>query len=110
MGAPDFIRLDLIGYGGGGKDGGESSGGTEAADSLHNRSTAKIIDLISTGPIYGPVDGFKSISVDGTPLQNADGSFNARSVQVDFSQWHADSRSYSRLSECRKMKSASVSS
>jgi len=35
-------------------------------------------------PIYGPVDGFKSISVDGTPLQNADGSFNARSVQVDF--------------------------
>jgi len=84
MGASDFIDATSLGYGGGGKDGGESSGGTEAADNLSSRSFAKIVDLISTGPIYGPVDGAKTIVVGGTPLQNADGSFNARSVQVDF--------------------------
>jgi predicted phage tail protein len=84
MGAPDFIRLDLRGYGGGGKDGGDSSSATETPDSLHNTSIAKIIDLLSTGPIVGPVNGYKDIYVDGTPLQNADGTLNARITSIDF--------------------------
>jgi predicted phage tail protein len=85
MGAPDFIRYCLRGSGGGGgKDGGDSNSATEVPDSLHSISLAKIVDLISTGPIVGPVNGLQSVIVDGTPLQNPDGTMNAQFTSIDF--------------------------
>lgn len=85
MGVPDRIRRDLVGYGGGGgKDGSAGSSATEAPDSLRNTSIAKIVDLISTGPIVGPVNGYQSIFVNDTPLQNADGSMNVNISSIDF--------------------------
>jgi len=74
------------GGGGGGGKGGDGGGSqhtpTEAANSLFSTSYAKLIDLISEGEIYGLVDGFKSIYVDNTPLQNAEGSYNFQNVTV----------------------------
>lgn len=37
---------------------------------------ARILDLVSEGPIVGLVDGLKSVFLDDTPVMNADGSLN----------------------------------
>ena len=50
---------------------------------LRSRAYARIMDLVSEGEIEGLVDGAKSIYLDGTPLQNADGSFNFQNVTYD---------------------------
>jgi hypothetical protein len=66
------------GAGGGGKGGG--GGGsrtpTEADDTLQSIQFANVLDLISEGEIQGLDDGNKSIFLDNTPVQNADGSNN----------------------------------
>jgi predicted phage tail protein len=76
-------RLPIRGSGGGG---GKSGGGSarvavEAPDSLQSIQYAKIIDLIAEGEIVGLVDGLKSIYLDETPLQNADGTLNFSNVE-----------------------------
>ena len=50
-----------------------------AADSLDSRSYASILDLLCEGEIQGLKDGAKSIFLNGTPLQNADGTYNFES-------------------------------
>lgn len=50
---------------------------------LRSRAYARILDLVSEGEIEGLVDGAKSIYLDGTPLQNADNSFNFQNVTYD---------------------------
>jgi predicted phage tail protein len=50
---------------------------------LQSRAYARILDLVSEGEIEGLVNGAKSIYLDGTPLQNADGSFNFENVTYD---------------------------
>lgn len=55
----------------------------EAPNTLQSNAVARVVDLISEGEIFGLVDGLKSVKFDGTPLQNADGSFNYRNVQID---------------------------
>jgi predicted phage tail protein len=78
----------IAGSGGGGGGFGKGGGGgsehtpTEAANSLFSTSYAKLVDLISEGEIYGLKDGLRSIYVDNTPLQNADGSYNFQNVSV----------------------------
>jgi predicted phage tail protein len=74
---------DVVGSGGG-KSGDSSSGATESPDSLHSTSFAKVLDLISTGEISGLVNGLQSVTLNGTPLQNADGTLNFGGVTVDF--------------------------
>lgn len=76
---------DIIGHGGGGGKGGGGGGRTpvESPDSLRSRSTARILDLISEGEIEGLVNGLKSIYLDDTPIQNADGSYNFTGLTVD---------------------------
>lgn len=66
-----------------GKGGGEARTPVESPDNLHSTSYARVLDLISEGEIAGLVDGLKSIYLDGTPLQNADGSLNFEGVTVD---------------------------
>ena len=93
---------DLIlgaGGGGGGGKGGDSGGGgsqhtpTEAANNLFSTSYAKLVDLVSEGEIYGLKDGLKSIYVDNTPLQNANGSYNFQNVSV-YTRTGTQSQSY----------------
>ena len=55
----------------------------EAADSLRSKAYAKIVDLVCEGEIQGLVDGDKSIFLNGTPLQNNDGSYNFSGLAVD---------------------------
>ena len=61
---------------GGGKGGGGSRTPTEADDTLQSIQFANVLDLISEGEIQGLDDGNKSIFLDDTPVQNADGSNN----------------------------------
>ena len=75
----------VIGSGGGGGKGGGGGGHTptEAKDNLDSKQFAKVLDLISEGEIQGLVDGAKSIFLNNTPLQAADGSFNFKDVSYE---------------------------
>jgi hypothetical protein len=72
------------GSGGFGKGGGGGAARTPttARDSLDSRQYAELIDLISEGEIQGLKDGFKSIYLDNTPLQNPNGTYNFQNVTV----------------------------
>lgn len=70
----------IAGAGGGGKGGGGTP--TQAKDSLSSTQYAQVIDLISEGEIEGLKDGLKSIFLNNTPLQNANGTFNYKGVNV----------------------------
>lgn len=50
---------------------------------LRSRAFARILDLVSEGEIEGLADGAKSIYLNGTPLQNNDGSLNFQNVAYD---------------------------
>ena len=50
---------------------------------LRSKAFAQILDLVSEGEIEGLVDGAKSIYLNGTPLQNQDGSFNFQDVTYE---------------------------
>lgn len=78
-------RRYVAGAGGdSGKGGGGGGGRTaqEAPDSLRSQSYARVLDLISEGEIEGLVNGLRSIYLNGTPLQNEDGSFNFSGVSA----------------------------
>jgi predicted phage tail protein len=55
---------------------------TTARDGLDSVQYAQIIDLLSEGEIQGLKDGNKSIYINNTPLQNADGTYNFQNVSV----------------------------
>lgn len=67
----------------GSKGGGGGGGGSESPDSLHSVARAKVLDIVSEGPIVGLVKGMQSVFLDGTPIQNADGSINFQNYSVD---------------------------
>ena len=68
----------VIGSGGGGKGGG--GGGSTAKDNLESTQFGRVLDLLSEGEIGGLVDGKKSIFLNNTPLQNANGTENFKNV------------------------------
>ena len=73
--------------GAGGKKKSKGGGGstrtpTEAGDNLNSAQYAQLLDLISEGEIQGLKDGDKSIFLDNTPLQNANGTYNFQNVTV----------------------------
>lgn len=71
----------IKGFGGGGKGGGKSGHTpTEDPDSLLSRQYARVLDLLSEGEIEGLIDGLRSIYLDGTPVQNTDGTYNFSGV------------------------------
>ena len=78
------------GGGGGGKSGGGAGAAFVADDTLSSIQFARIVDLISEGEIEGietdgSEDGFKqNVYLDGTPLQNSDGTDNFQNTQVEF--------------------------
>ena len=71
----------VIGSGGGGGKGGGGGGSTSTAkDNLESKQFGRVLDLLSEGEIGGLVDGAKSIFLNDTPLQNANGTFNFKDV------------------------------
>lgn len=54
----------------------------EAPNTLRSRARYKIIDVISQGPIRGLVNGAKSVYLDETPIQAADGTLNFKNFQI----------------------------
>lgn len=76
------MKRDIIGFGGG--KGGDQHVHYEATDSLHSISYARVLDLISEGEVLGLANGLKSVYLDGTPVQNADGTNNFQNISVDF--------------------------
>lgn len=73
------------GGGGGGKGGKQQKAYTpsEAPDSLDSRQYATLVDLIGEGEIQGLVNGHRSIYLENTPLQNADGTYNYKNVTLE---------------------------
>lgn len=57
---------------------------TIAADALLSTSMARIVDIISEGPVRGPANGLQSFFLNGTPLINPDGSTNFPGCTVDY--------------------------
>ncbi|PZW76598.1 putative phage tail protein [Pseudomonas sp. 2848] len=55
-----------------------------ASNSVPSISTARLVYLWSWGPIVGPVDGLRSVKLDGTPIMAADGSINYPGVKWQF--------------------------
>jgi hypothetical protein len=54
------------------------------AANLQSEQRIRILDIISEGQVAGLKNGWQSVYLDGTPLQNPDGSFNAENVQAWF--------------------------
>ncbi|WP_447639590.1 host specificity protein J [Pandoraea norimbergensis] len=73
----------IVGYGGGGKGGGDSRSPVESPDSLHSIAYAKVLDAVSEGEVVGLRNGLQSVFLDGTPVVNSDGTANFQNVSVD---------------------------
>ncbi|UNC12854.1 host specificity protein J [Acidiphilium multivorum] len=78
--------LPIRGSGGGGKGGGKGGGGgvNIQKDTLASRAYAQVMDLICEGEIEGLVGGMQGVYLDGTALQNSDGSMNYSGVSFAF--------------------------
>ena len=55
-----------------------------APDSAQSKTFISIMYGLGEGEIAGLADGYKSVYLDDTPLQNDDGEFNFQNVKVDF--------------------------
>jgi predicted phage tail protein len=97
MARDDLTLLLMHGEGGGGGKGSSAdSGGTthtpqEAPNTLQSKTTVKILELISEGPIKGfPYDNaakgvmMNAGSPDMTPMMAADGTWNFHGANVDY--------------------------
>lgn len=56
----------------------------KAPDGALSIATAKLLYFLSEGPIVGPVDGLRSVKLNGTPLISPDGSENFPGTRWDF--------------------------
>ena len=68
---------------GGGKGGGGARAAVEAENTLRSAAVARIVEVVSEGPIEGLVGGARGIYLNDTPLQNADGSYNFPRAEWD---------------------------
>ena len=66
----------------GGSSGGEQHIPYEQPDGLKSRQELRVVDMIGEGEIGGPVGGLKGVFLDGTPIENADGSTNFTGVRA----------------------------
>lgn len=67
-----------------GSKGSKSRTPVEAPNTLKSVALAYILDLVSEGEIRGLVNGLKSVYLDETPVENADGTFNFTNFQFDW--------------------------
>ncbi|AHF77887.1 Phage-related protein, tail component [Sodalis praecaptivus] len=68
----------------GGGSSSSASTPTEKADNLKSTQRLQIVDLISEGPIYGPVDGLKSFYLNDTPVLDSNGNANFSGVDASW--------------------------
>lgn len=66
---------------GGGSSSSKGGGASESNNTLRSNATARLVELLSEGPIGGLVNGGMSIYFNNTPVVNADGTVNFRGVQ-----------------------------
>lgn len=66
------------------KGGGKQRQPIIAPDSAQSKTFISIMYGLGEGEIAGLADGYKSVYLDDTPLQNDDGEFNFAGVKVDF--------------------------
>lgn len=82
------MKKDIIAYGGGGKGGGSSRQPVEHPDNLRSIARARVLLLMSEGPIQGAATGnsnfLKSIYLNGTQAQNEDGSLNFPDIGLGY--------------------------
>ncbi len=69
-----------------GKGGGGGSTPRLLNDNLKNKQLLNVIDLVSEGPIEGPVGGMSGFLLNGTPVVDEEGNPNIHGVEV---QWRA---------------------
>ena len=69
---------------GGGKKQKKQRPPVEAPNTLQSAATGRILDLLAYGPIEGVIGGAKGVFLDGTPIQNENGTFNFEGVTVEF--------------------------
>ncbi len=55
-----------------------------APDSAQSKTFLKILYGLSEGQVKGLANGYRSVYLDDTPLQDANGNWNFQNVQVDF--------------------------
>lgn len=79
--APRAQRRQVTGYKGGSKKQKQPS---IASNSVPSISTARLLYLWSWGPIVGPVNGLRSVKLDGTPIMAEDGTINYPGVKWQF--------------------------
>ena len=65
-----------------GKGGGGGHTPYEAPESGRSKQRIKIVEVISEGEIQGLKDNVKSIYLDKTPIQNANGSYNFKNMEL----------------------------
>ncbi len=75
--------MTVIRGSGGGSKGGGNRTPVEADDSLQSIQMANVVDLVSEGEVQGLDDGYKSIYLDGTPVQDANGNNNFEGYQIE---------------------------
>ena len=76
------MTTTIIGAGGGKNDQGSDRTPITERDSLDSREFANMTEVIAEGPIEGLANGLKSIFLNDTALQNADGTYNFQDVDV----------------------------
>lgn len=79
---PKELELTRI-YGAGGGGSEETHTAVEAPNTLRSVVKGRILDLVAYGPIKGLKDGLKSVYLDGTPVENADGTKNFDGIVLE---------------------------
>ena len=76
------MTTTIIGAGGGKGDRGSDRTPKTARDSLDSREFANVTEVISEGEIEGLANGLQSVFLNNTALQNADGTYNFKDVDL----------------------------
>ncbi|MER1775311.1 host specificity protein J, partial [Proteus mirabilis] len=79
-----------------GKGGGGGSTPRLLDDNLKNKQFLNVIDLVSEGPIEGPVGGMSGFLLNGTPVADEDGNPNIHGVEV---QWRSGTQTQEPLED-----------
>ena len=74
-------KMRISGAGSGGS-GSKPHTPREAPNTLQSVVKGRILDLIAYGPIHGLVDGLKSVYLENTPVENADGTSNFEGIKL----------------------------
>ncbi|MER1792169.1 host specificity protein J [Proteus mirabilis] len=79
-----------------GKGGGGGSTPRLLDDNLKNKQFLNVIDLVSEGPIEGPVGGMSGFLLNGTPVVDEEGNPNIHGVEV---QWRSGTQTQEPLED-----------